>query len=99
MRCVIRQFQVLCFEETTIDTSKLGESEAFVRWLAAPVNPSDLRQIVGVYGVLPSSFPAVPGIEAAGVVEKVSTLAGTDTHAGHNQCPGAKTHVRLKLPF
>ncbi|KAH7717944.1 CBN-MECR-1 protein [Aphelenchoides avenae] len=65
--------KVLNFEETTIDTSNLGESEAFVRWFAAPVNPSDLRQIVGIYGVLPSSFPAVPGNEAAGVVEKIGS--------------------------
>jgi NADPH:quinone reductase-like Zn-dependent oxidoreductase len=39
-----------------------------VRMLAAPVNPSDLMQIRGVYGMLPK-LPATPGLEGVGVVE------------------------------
>lgn len=39
-----------------------------VRMLAAPVNPSDLMQVRGVYGMLPK-LPATPGLEGVGVVE------------------------------
>lgn len=67
-----RSFQVLSLDETAIDTGKLAESEVLVRWLAAPINPSDLSQISGGYATNPSAFPATPGNEAAGVVEKVS---------------------------
>lgn len=68
-----RCFEVVSLEETFIDASKLGESEVLVRWLAAPVNPSDLFQISGTYVSKPPSFPAVGGNEGVGVVEKVSS--------------------------
>jgi NADPH:quinone reductase-like Zn-dependent oxidoreductase len=39
-----------------------------VQMLAAPVNPSDLMQIRGSYGMLPK-LPATPGLEGVGVVD------------------------------
>ncbi|MGQ0633187.1 MAG: zinc-dependent alcohol dehydrogenase family protein [Planctomycetaceae bacterium] len=42
--------------------------EIRVRMLAAPVNPSDLMVVRGVYGRLPP-LPATPGLEGVGVVE------------------------------
>jgi NADPH:quinone reductase-like Zn-dependent oxidoreductase len=39
-----------------------------VRMLAVPVNPSDLMQVRGIYGMLPK-LPATPGLEGVGVVE------------------------------
>ncbi|KAH7706368.1 CBN-MECR-1 protein, partial [Aphelenchoides avenae] len=65
--------KVLSLEETRVDSSKLGGSEVLVRWLAAPVNPSDLAQIGGSYASKPSGFPAVGGNEGVGIVEKVGS--------------------------
>lgn len=62
---------MLSLEEATIDTGKLGASEVLVRWLAAPVNPSDLAQIGGTYASKPEGFPAVGGNEGVRIVEKV----------------------------
>ena len=43
--------------------------EVLVRMLAAPVNPSDLMFIRGIYGKQPQ-LPATPGFEGVGVVER-----------------------------
>lgn len=48
--------------------------EVLVRLTARSINPSDLYTIMGVYGVRPA-LPAVPGNEAAGVVEQVGANA------------------------
>ncbi|MBA3832010.1 MAG: zinc-binding dehydrogenase [Chthoniobacterales bacterium] len=48
----------------------VGENEALVRLLAAPINPADLNAIEGKYPVRPE-LPATPGFEGAGVVEEV----------------------------
>jgi trans-2-enoyl-CoA reductase len=45
----------------------LGPGEVLVRWLAAPVNPSDINQIQGTYKLLPP-LPAVGGNEGVGEV-------------------------------
>jgi NADPH:quinone reductase-like Zn-dependent oxidoreductase len=45
-----------------------GPGEVRVRMLVAPVNPSDLMTVRGVYGRLPT-LPATPGLEGVGVVE------------------------------
>lgn len=42
-----------------------------VRFLASPINPSDLNQIEGVYPIKPASFPAVGGNEGVARVESV----------------------------
>jgi len=46
-----------------------ARGEVLVRMIASPINPSDLLYIEGRYGLLPSSFPCVPGFEGVGVVE------------------------------
>ncbi len=49
----------------------LARNEVRLRWLAAPVNPADLMEIKGTYGVRPN-FPAVPGVEGVARVEEVN---------------------------
>ena len=56
----------------TLDAPKSGE--ALVQVLAAPINPSDMLTLTGLYGILPP-LPAVGGNEGVG---KVITL-GPDT--------------------
>ncbi len=48
----------------------VGDHEALVRLLSAPINPADLNAIEGKYPVRPE-LPATPGFEGAGVVEEV----------------------------
>ena len=47
-----------------------GPGQVLVRLLARPINPSDLFQIRGQYGVQPG-LPAVAGMEGAGTVAKL----------------------------
>ena len=42
-----------------------------VRFLASPINPSDLNQIEGTYPVRPDKLPAVGGNEGVGRVEEI----------------------------
>lgn len=60
--------EVLKLEE--IPTPVCGDNEVLVKIKARSVNPSDLYTIMGLYGVKPK-LPAIPGNEAAGVVEEV----------------------------
>jgi NADPH:quinone reductase-like Zn-dependent oxidoreductase len=53
-----------------IPTPPVTPSEALVRVLLSPINPSDLHMVRGRYGYQPE-LPASPGIEAVGVVEAV----------------------------
>jgi NADPH:quinone reductase-like Zn-dependent oxidoreductase len=48
-----------------------GRGQVLVRMLAAPINPSDLFMVRGVYGKQPP-LPCVPGFEGVGIVEKGS---------------------------
>ncbi|KAH7720054.1 CRE-MECR-1 protein [Aphelenchoides avenae] len=73
--------KVLSLQETTIYPENIGSTEVLVRWLAAPVNPSDLMQLSGEYGLLPTSFPTVAGNVGCGVVEKVGSKV-TDVNVG-----------------
>lgn len=50
-----------------------GPGQVRVRMLAAPVNPSDLFLVRGVYGFQPP-LPCTPGFEGVGVVEEGSGL-------------------------
>lgn len=60
--------EVLRLEEQQLPL--MGEKEALVRILAAPVNPADLNQIEGKYPIR-FPLPATPGFEGSGIVEAV----------------------------
>jgi NADPH:quinone reductase-like Zn-dependent oxidoreductase len=53
-----------------VPTPEPGRGEVLVRMLASPINPSDLLYIEGRYGLKPKSFPAIPGFEGVGIVER-----------------------------
>jgi NADPH:quinone reductase-like Zn-dependent oxidoreductase len=59
-----------------VPTPEPAADEIVVRMQARPINPSDLYQIMGVYGVKPK-LPATPGLEGAGVVEKIGAEVKT----------------------
>lgn len=50
------------------DPGAPGPGEVRLRMLAAPINPADLLQIAGLYGVRPT-LPHVPGLEGVARVE------------------------------
>ncbi len=58
---------VLLVRDAPVPEPKPGQVR--VRMRASPVNPSDLLMVRGQYGRLPS-FPATPGFEGVGVVDK-----------------------------
>jgi NADPH:quinone reductase-like Zn-dependent oxidoreductase len=58
--------EVLSVRDVTPPMVEPGQ--VFVRMLAAPVNPSELMVVRGIYGKLPE-LPATPGFEGVGVVE------------------------------
>lgn len=45
-----------------------------VRFLASPINPSDLNQIEGTYPVKPPGLPAIGGNEGVARVEEVGKM-------------------------
>lgn len=49
---------------------KVGPTQVALKMLAAPINPSDLNMIEGVYGIK-AKLPAVPGNEGVAVVKSV----------------------------
>ncbi|XP_061453665.1 enoyl-[acyl-carrier-protein] reductase, mitochondrial isoform X2 [Rhineura floridana] len=58
-----------------IDLAELGDSEVYVKMIAAPINPSDINMIQGTYAIL-TDLPAVGGNEGVGqVVETGSHVA------------------------
>jgi len=63
-------------EVKTEISQKLKSGEVRVKVLAAPINPSDLLQIAGLYGVK-AELPARPGSEGVGRVTEIS--AGVKT--------------------
>ena len=58
--------EVLRVEDVPTPTPRPGQ--VLLRLQARPINPSDLFQIRGAYGILPR-LPATPGMEGAGVIE------------------------------
>ncbi|CAM9855640.1 unnamed protein product [Ectocarpus sp. 4 AP-2014] len=58
--------------EADDDVSELGPREVAVKMLFAPINPSDINQVEGSYGVLPT-LPAVGGNEGVGEVTAVGS--------------------------
>ncbi|MBE7384585.1 MAG: zinc-dependent alcohol dehydrogenase family protein [Leptolyngbya sp. SIO1E4] len=53
------------------DASMLAEGQARIKVLRAPINPSDVAQIAGQYGVKPE-LPAIAGLEGLGRVVEVN---------------------------
>ncbi|CAM9721865.1 unnamed protein product, partial [Sphacelaria rigidula] len=56
--------------EADDDLGTLGPSEVAVKMLFAPINPSDINQVEGSYGILPAT-PAVGGNEGVGEITAV----------------------------
>jgi NADPH:quinone reductase-like Zn-dependent oxidoreductase len=81
--------------------------EVLVQVKAAPINPSDLYYVKGLYPVKPSSFPAFAGAEGAGVVVAVgegvdSALIGQRVHfigAFNSWAEYAVTKVETLVPL
>lgn len=62
------------------DLGILSDDAVRVRFLASPINPSDLNQIEGSYPVKPAKLPAVGGNEGVARVEKVGrAVTGLET--------------------
>lgn len=80
--------QVLTVGERPSRALRAGEVR--VQMLAAPINPSDIMTIRGVYGRLPD-LPAVPGYEGVGLV--------TETNAGLWGRYLKKRRVAVLLPL
>ncbi|MEM9238696.1 MAG: zinc-dependent alcohol dehydrogenase family protein [Pseudomonadota bacterium] len=55
----------------TVDPQPLGEGQTRVKILRSPINPSDIAQIGGVYGLQPP-LPAPAGMEGIGEVIEVN---------------------------
>ena len=55
---------------------KLGDSEVLVKWMMAPINPSDINMIEGTY-MIRNQLPAVVGNEGVGEVLDVGTSVGS----------------------
>lgn len=65
----------------TVDTPEPGPGQVRVRVVAAGVNPADHKIRSGLLReVFPTTFPAVPGMEFAGIVDALG--AGGAGHAG-----------------
>lgn len=58
-------------EVTENNASTLSEGQARIKVLRAPINPSDVAQIAGQYGVKPE-LPAIAGLEGLGRVVEVN---------------------------
>jgi NADPH2:quinone reductase len=58
-----------------VPVPKLTAGQVLVRVAAAPINPSDLHFVRGLYGVK-KPLPAVPGFEGSGTVVAAGSLAG-----------------------
>jgi mitochondrial enoyl-[acyl-carrier protein] reductase / trans-2-enoyl-CoA reductase len=56
------------------DLGELAADAVRVRFLASPINPSDLNQIEGTYPVKPLDLPAVGGNEGVALVEEVGGI-------------------------
>ncbi|KAG9392146.1 Zinc-binding dehydrogenase [Carpediemonas membranifera] len=68
---------VLKIKEDTLDLGSMPGNSILVGMLAAPINPSDVNQIEGTYGLQPP-LPAVAGNECLGLV--LRTGANCTTH-------------------
>ncbi|EGD80978.1 hypothetical protein PTSG_01560 [Salpingoeca rosetta] len=74
----------LAMRSGTIPTP--GASEVLVKFLASPINPSDINQVEGVYPKSPS-LPAVGGNEGLAEVVQVGRDCATDLKEGDRVIP------------
>lgn len=74
--------EVLKIEELPIPQP--GPGEVLIRLQSRPINPADLFQIMGIYGIKPQ-LPAVGGMEGAGVIEQVGE--GVELQIGQKVVP------------
>jgi len=81
------------------DPAELAGTEVHVDMLAAPVNPSDINQVQGLYPIKPAALPAVAGMEGVGRVvavgPQVTTLRVGDWVAPTAPCLGAARRARF----
>jgi mitochondrial enoyl-[acyl-carrier protein] reductase / trans-2-enoyl-CoA reductase len=61
---------VLASEQINVAADKINGNEVVLKFLAAPINPSDLNMVEGVYGTTPK-LPAVGGNEGVAQVMSV----------------------------
>lgn len=61
--------KVLELKDVKLDES-LSPTQIRLNFLASPINPADINMIQGVYGIKPSSFPAVGGNEGVARVQE-----------------------------
>lgn len=64
---------MLKLRTTEFGLHSLKENEVLIKWMASPINPSDLNQIQGIYPIKSKVFPAVGGNEGCGIVSVVRT--------------------------
>ena len=67
---------MLSLRTETLETPVPLDNEVLIRTHAAPVNPSDIAFLQGVYNIV-KPLPAIPGFEGSGYV------VGAGKHAGH----------------
>ena len=64
--------QSVLLTETYDSIRKINDNEVSLKFLAAPINPSDLNMVEGVYGIKPQ-LPAVGGNEGVAVVTAIGS--------------------------
>ena len=77
-------------ELAEIAVPRPGRGEVLVRIAAAPVNPSDLLFLRGIYGVK-KPLPAVPGFEGSGTVVAAGWKSGHGNYVEIDHGHGIRT--------
>ncbi|KAK8488776.1 hypothetical protein V6N11_048148 [Hibiscus sabdariffa] len=59
--------------ETDVDTPQIKDDQVLVKVAAAGINPIDFKRMAGMFKVMDSPLPIIPGYDVAGVVVKVGS--------------------------
>lgn len=78
------------------DPKTLSDDSVKVRFLASPINPSDLNQIEGTYPIKPSELPAFGGNEGVGLIEATGA-AVQSLNVGDLVIPGRSSLGKIKF--
>ena len=78
-------------------TMLVSDDSVKVRFLASPINPSDLNQIEGTYPIKPSKFPAFGGNEGVGLIEETG-VAVENLNVGDLVIPGRPSLGKILIP-